>query len=452
MKPHYLMALLLCLVGPNVQAASFECIYAQPGVEEAICTHEDLSQLDETLSKYYNQLRTELPPAQADDLRKSQREWLVERDKTCADANAPCLRAAYIERMNVLSSRYENTHPPAKELRNNQFLRKQCDFPGTTFPGNMVVYSAGAYHGKEQDYQIDQSGHVAGEFEISVNSKDRPVALLLSAYDPSIFKVSYTRGTRVVAVVASGYLRQAVAGLPPETPVLVTYYKSGRGCPFAYLYHIDNPGIIERVFSGAPISLRDILRANAGASEDDNSSKLNTLSQQVFGRPIDQLVKTEGWKAHLGDPLKENEPLVQSPIDLEVFKNTPEQLAGLAGLEQAVKAGQLRLATIEDRKRWIQKRSNMTPDENLEGIKDPFQRGDRPLITTQSYVIQKPFRIPDGLYGGNLAVFFLPEGVPFPKGDLGHSQLYDFNTMRCHGGICFIPGLEHRRTRENLGE
>jgi len=32
--------------------------------------------------------------------------------------------------------------------------------------------------------------------------------------------------------------------------------------------------------------------------------------------------------------------------------------------------------------------------------------------------------------------FFAPEGVPRPHGTLGHSALYDFNTLTCTGTGC----------------
>jgi hypothetical protein len=63
----------------------------------------------------------------------------------------------------------------------------------------------------------------------------------------------------------------------------------------------------------------------------------------------------------------------------------------------------------------------------------------RPKNVINGYVILKPFEIPAGLYGGHMATFFLAEGVPFPKGDLGHSTLYDLNTMKCQGTMCGLP-------------
>jgi hypothetical protein len=51
-------------------------------------------------------------------------------------------------------------------------------------------------------------------------------------------------------------------------------------------------------------------------------------------------------------------------------------------------------------------------------------------------VVLKPFTYPAGLYGGNSATFLIPKGVPKPKGNSGHSSVYDFNTLNCQGALC----------------
>ena len=54
----------------------------------------------------------------------------------------------------------------------------------------------------------------------------------------------------------------------------------------------------------------------------------------------------------------------------------------------------------------------------------------------RAYVVLKAYALPAGLYGANSATFFVPKGVPRPSGNLGHSTLYDFNTMTCAGIPC----------------
>ena len=80
--------------------------------------------------------------------------------------------------------------------------------------------AAGSYSGRLVPFQIDQSGHQATQFDIGVHA-DKPVALLLSAYAPTIWSLGWTQNTRIVAVFATGYHCQAVAGLPPGQTVQV---------------------------------------------------------------------------------------------------------------------------------------------------------------------------------------------------------------------------------------
>ena len=46
-------------------------------------------------------------------------------------------------------------------------------------------------------------------------------------------------------------------------------------------------------------------------------------------------------------------------------------------------------------------------------------------------MVLKAFTFPAGLYGGNLAHFVVPKGVPTPTGNPGHSMVVDLNTITC---------------------
>lgn len=111
-----------------------------------------------------------------------------------------------------------------------------CRLPEVKELATARVYAAGAYKGRVLDYQIDASGHSATQFDVLVNSPDAPVALLLGAYEPSIWNIEWTAGTRILAVVASGYHRQRVAGIDPtEIPTLLSSYDDGGPCGYFYI-------------------------------------------------------------------------------------------------------------------------------------------------------------------------------------------------------------------------
>lgn len=94
----HLTLTLFCagLLPLSAQAASFDCTRADTAAEIAICDNPGLNRLDEELAVQYRSLLNQLPPRQAERVRRDQRSWLIARDSCGADVG--CLRARYQER------------------------------------------------------------------------------------------------------------------------------------------------------------------------------------------------------------------------------------------------------------------------------------------------------------------------------------------------------------------
>lgn len=103
----------------------------------------------------------------------------------------------------------------------------------------------------------------------------------------------------------------------------------------------------------------------------------------------------------------------------------PELPDGEAGLTEALRDGRLRLATDNELREWIARSSGGASMERL--------RFARP-----AYVVSRDMTLPGGLYGAHSAVFLLPRGVPFPRGNPGHSAIPDMASGACTGAICGI--------------
>ena len=86
-------------------------------------------------------------------------------------------------------------------------------FRNSVFSDKLKVFSAGAYSGKKLDIQIDQSGHEATEMRVYVNEPGHSVALILGAYEPTIWQIYKTKGTEVAAIYVSGYHNPIVTGV-----------------------------------------------------------------------------------------------------------------------------------------------------------------------------------------------------------------------------------------------
>jgi hypothetical protein len=280
-----------------------------------------------------------------------------------------------------------------------------CAFPDLKFPADFAVFAAGAYTGREIAFQIDQSGHQATQIDVAVNSPDKPVALMLGAYEPTIWNISWSERTRILAVLVGGYHRQAVAGLETATPLLNSSYDNKGPCGYFYV-------------------------------TADALAPLNPLSKRVFGRPVDLVYPASKGSVVIGERIAAGTRMLSSDaITVASFYDKSAPLAGPAGLKDAVRRGLLRKATAADADAWsdavAQNSRRDIPPVAGQGIPKP---PGPPLYNT--FVVLGAFTYPAGLYGGNLAYFLIPKGVPRPKGDPGHSAVYDFNTLSCQGPLC----------------
>ncbi|NWB99558.1 DUF1311 domain-containing protein [Pseudomonas gingeri] len=96
-----LLAGLMLSVGLPARAASFDCQKASTAVEQAICTHPELSELDSTLGVHYSRAMAKLAPDQRDALRSGQRTWLHTRNACAAEPDklADCLQPLLSQRV-----------------------------------------------------------------------------------------------------------------------------------------------------------------------------------------------------------------------------------------------------------------------------------------------------------------------------------------------------------------
>jgi len=330
--------------------------------------------------------------------------WFGQREVSWRDVCAgdpaalkPSLSAAENARLDEEAERKALEKPVPKPV---------CGFPDLKLPEDFAVFVVGASSGRKIAFQIDQSGHEGTQIDVTVNSPNKPVVLLLGAYEPTIWNIGWTANTRILAVLGGGYHRQAYAGLEKHTPLLNSSHDN-RG-PCGYI-----------------------------RSAKDNLAQLNPLSRRVFGRPVDMVFPAADGRVVVGTALPAGAKLIRSPeVTPESFFDKSAPIAGPAGLEDAVKKGLLREATAADAEAWSEAVLQNSPKRDLppvagQGVPKP----PKPFLYN-AYVVLKPFTYPAGLYGGNSATFIIAKGVPKPQGDPGHSEVYDFNTLNCQGPVC----------------
>jgi len=282
----------------------------------------------------------------------------------------------------------------------------QCQLRGLVLPKEFVVLAAGGYQGIEQTFQLDDSGTAAGLFEVEVNFTAKPVVLMLGAYNPSVWRLRWTKGTKLVAVVLGGYHRQEIVGLPNGVPLLTTTYANKGACGYFY-----------------------------AASDGDRF--INPLARRLFGRPAEMIYPANRGRILIGDPIPAGATLVSAPgPGIDAFVDPTRPLAGGAGIAAAVQRGVLRPSTRVDIDAWgvvwaaQRPPSDVPPTAGAGGLRMPSPNRDN------SYVILAPFEMPAGLHGGHSVDFIVSKGVPYPTGNPGHSRVFDLNTGRCAGVNC----------------
>ena len=273
-------------------------------------------------------------------------------------------------------------------------------------PPDFAVYAAGAYGGKTIAFQIDQSGHTGTQIDIEVNQPDKPIVLILGAYEPTIWNISLSPETQVLAVLVSGYHRQVIAGLSQSIPSLISTYDNRGPCGYFYV-------------------------------SQDSLAGLNPLARRIFGRPADMVYPATDGRVVIGAAMPGNaRSSASSGPSPESFRDESAPLAGEAGLEEAVRKGLLRKATAADAEAWVDAVIQNTPHRDIPSVAGQgIPRPSKPAMYN-AYVVLAEFTYPAGLFGAHSATFLIPKGVPRPKGNPGHSAVYDFNTLGCQGALC----------------
>ncbi|MDL2322046.1 hypothetical protein LJC47_06870 [Desulfosarcina sp. OttesenSCG-928-B08] len=140
--------------------------------------------------------------------------------------------------------------------------------------------------------------------------------LLLGAYEPTIWRIGWSPETEIVAVLVSGYHEQRVAGLTKQTPLMNSTHSNKGKCRYFYL--------------------------------PDGMGNMNAVSRSLFGREVDLAFLAEKGRVVVGKPLAADTKLITSSrISPESFYDRDAPM-GQAGLDNAVKKGILRPATLED--------------------------------------------------------------------------------------------------------
>jgi len=155
-----------------------------------------------------------------------------------ADASLPILKSLKLRGPSELSALVAPVI-----LRIEQW--RSCGLAG--LPDDAEVHLVGLYKGpKRLRLQLGDSGHATTEIDVVVGRVPYPVILVLSAYDPVVWRVGYASQSSIAGVLVSGYHTQALIGIPRDTPHRVLSGEQTRGCETFYVHSAQTAAQAER--------------------------------------------------------------------------------------------------------------------------------------------------------------------------------------------------------------
>lgn len=310
-----------------------------------------------------------------------------------------------------------------------------CGFPDLNLPPDLKVYAAGSEAGSKLDLEVGWAAPriKATLMQITVNSPEEPVALILGADQPTIWHLCWTKGTRISAVVVSGRGAPLVMGLPEGVPILNTYYHDLRQCPW---------------FEVTP-SVK-------------NLTTIDDLSHQLFKKEVYMVYYAQDGRALIGPPPgAEMELETEEEFRLEKFTDPDKPLTLKAAVEQAERQGLIRKAAEEDILQYlgaVAQGAGLSDQVIADGLRPdlgPIKSGpfgfDAGLDMYNPYVVISPdFVLRAELFDPRYASFIWPEGLPRPRLKTGVPRVFSVAEAKTQPMLykrrrtkaCHIPGLK----------
>lgn len=312
--------------------------------------------------------------------------------------------------------------PHAPSERDFTHMAAGCYSELGNLPADFDVIATASYKGRPLDFAIDKSGILAGQIDVKVNHPEKPVALLLGDYEPTIWNISWTKGTNIIAVLVGGYHAQVIAGLDEKTPRLIRTYDSleagkNGSCDYISLFGVG----------------------------DEGAGKVNPFSRAAFGRGVTKFISPFNGVLNVGARALGSSWIRSPGTSPESFHDKNAALTGELGIKVALDKGLIRHATPDDyhawTTAWIAKnpdgagKEDVPPTFNLrrKGAEIPVS----PLFFTSGYVVLKPFTIPEGA-GGE---YMVAKGVPMPQPNSENRNIiYSMDDATCTPKlICLMP-------------
>lgn len=256
---------------------------------------------------------------------------------------------------------------------------------------------------------IHKCDEIETNINVNITDNTRPIVLALMAYNKNLWVINLGKGVTVKKLILAGYHSQRVSGLPLNIPIeTYTYDPSpcencSRG---AFTFHSDE---------SSPPQLKEL--TGLDASSFQGGYKGGSFSIFPGMHIVKSLSKENNWEIKAIQDVVKPTPSITA--------TDPQVL-----LDQAVLNRIIRKATAED----VRKFRDAYIDKKYASKNLPVPTNEDALSVTgvdisRAYVVLKEFTYPPGMINEKKVVFFIPKGILEPKGEYGHSAIYDFETL-----------------------
>ncbi|MFO1466333.1 MAG: DUF2339 domain-containing protein [Steroidobacteraceae bacterium] len=270
-------------------------------------------------------------------------------------------------------------------------VETECSQWASRLPDEYDLYVAGAYQGRPLDFTIDDSDHRAGRFDVLVHAPGKNIVLALGAYEPSIWNIKWSRDTHIAGVWLSGYYTARINGLDANTPLLVSPYVQRGACPYFHVSNAAMDGVTQAIATVLPHEVNRAILANDG--------------RVYIGR-------TELTPYYVQGDVRQ----------IEDFRMPGSPLAGQRGIEELLREGKLRRATLRDLNAYRAHLNRVNSGSRLEP-----SSGDEGAILPHTYVVLDSMVLPPDIRSSDATTFIISEGVELPRGKTYQVSFLDMN-------------------------
>lgn len=286
-------------------------------------------------------------------------------------------------------------------------LPKLCSFSQSEPPENIEVYAVDGQAWIDTFKQTNRDPATFATITINIDNAI-PTALLLTAKQAAVWQIKPSKRTKLWGVYVTADARQIIAGAGRSALLQQHYSSLNDACGFYWSPELQVQelyGFSKKLFGKPYIALANINNGIVDIQE------------------IAPVANTTAINRELSDGRAP--ALTSAPLRSEPAANKPKAMS----INEALRANLIRPGSLAD----VQRFKSRYLAVNQQPVPKDFEEH---ISMMPIYVINIDFTYPEGLYGAHAAVFIIENGVPYPLGDPGHSQVLDMKSGTCLGRPC----------------